>query len=239
MWNEIHIGFKHTPASTGEVVPEEVSDGLISQEWADDRRIAWGEDSALYQSKVLGELPSGDIDPWRVISEEDAAKCRYVDEAYEGDPDAVRIGGIDVGGGGDRTVIVERVGSAVKRIESFSDRDPMLTVGKLVNIIEEWDLQRVRIDVVGIGWGVAGRLKEVLRERGSKCIVQTVNFAGRSSQPKRFLNIRAEAWWNGRELSRNKAWSLAALDNDAIAELTMPRYEIVDSSRQAQDREEG
>lgn len=230
MWNEIHIGFKHTPASTGEVVPEEVSDGLISREWAEDRRIAWGEDSALYQSKVLGELPSGDIDPWRVISEEDAAKCRYVDEAYEGDPDAVRIGGLDIGGGGDRTVLVERIGSAVKRIESFSDRDPMLTVGKLVNIIEEWDLQRVRIDVVGIGWGVAGRLKEVLRERGSKCIVQTVNFAGRSSQPKRFLNIRAEAWWNGRELSRNKAWSLAALDNDAIAELTMPRYEIVDSS---------
>jgi hypothetical protein len=230
LWNQIHIGFKHTPAATGEAVPEEVSDGLISQTWADDRALAWGVDSALYQSKVLGEIPSGDIDPWRVISEEDAANCRYIDEAYEGDPEAVRIGGIDVGGGGDRTVIVERVGSAVKRIESFADRDPMATVGRLVHTIEEWNLERVRIDVVGIGWGVAGRLREVLRERGSKCIVQSVNFASRSSQPKRFLNLRAEAWWNGRELSRNKAWSLARLDDDAIAELTMPRYEIVDSS---------
>lgn len=230
LWNEIHIGYASTPAATGEEVPEEVADGLISEAWATDRAIAWGTDSALYQSKVLGEIPTGDVDPWRVISEEDAAKCRYVDESYEGDPDAVRIGGIDVGGGGDRTVIVERIGSAVGRIESFSDRDPMLTVGKLVNFIDAWDLQRVRIDVVGIGWGVAGRLREVLKERGSKCTVQTVNFAGKSSQPKRFLNIRAEAWWNGRELSRNGAWSLAALDNDAIAELTMPRYEIVDSS---------
>lgn len=230
LWNEIHIGYKHTPAATGEQVPEVVADGLISQEWARDRAIAWGEDSALYQSKVLGEFPTGDIDPWRVISEEDAAKCRYIDPAYEDDPDAVRIGGIDVGGGGDRTVIVERVGSAVKRIESFADRDPMRTVGKLVHLIEEWNLSKVRIDVVGIGWGVAGRLREVLKERGSRCKMQTVNFAGKSSQPKRFLNIRAEAWWNGRELSRTQAWSLAGLGEDAIAELTMPRYEVVDSS---------
>jgi hypothetical protein len=230
LWNEIHIGYKHTPAATGEGVPEEVADGLISEEWAHDRRIAWGEDSALYQSKVLGEIPKGDIDPWRVISEEDAAKCRYKDADYEDDPDAVRIGGIDVGGGSDRTVIVERVGIAVGRVASFSDRDPMKTVGNLVNHIEEWNLSKVRIDVVGIGWGVAGRLREVLKERRSKCIVQYVNFANKSTQPKRFLNVRAEAWWNGRELSRNKAWSLAGLDDDAIAELTMPRYAVVDSS---------
>lgn len=230
LWNEIHIGYASTPAATGEEVPEEVADGLISEAWATDRALAWGTDSALYQSKVLGEIPSGDVDPWRVISEEDAARCRYIDEAYEDDPDAVHIGGIDIGGGGDRTVIVERIGSSVGRVESFSDRDPMLTVGKLVNLIEDWDLQRVRVDVVGIGWGVAGRLKEVLRERGSKCVVQYVNFASRSSQPKRFINARAEAWWNGRELSRNRAWSLAGLDDDAIGELTAPRYEIVDSS---------
>lgn len=230
LWNEIHIGYKHTPAATGEPVPEEVADGLISEEWAHDRKIAWGEDSALFQSKVLGEIPKGDIDPWRVISEEDAAKCRYKDADYEDDPDAVRIGGIDVGGGGDRTVIVERVGISVGRIASFSDRDPMKTVGQLVHHIEEWGLSKVRIDVAGIGWGVAGRLREVLKERHSKCTVQYVNFANKSGQPKRFLNVRAEAWWNGRELSRTKAWSLAGLDNDAIAELTMPRYEVVDSS---------
>jgi hypothetical protein len=106
----------------------------------------------------------------------------------------------------------------------------MSTVGKLVHLIEEWNLQKVRVDVIGVGWGVTGRLREVLKERGSKCRVQGVNFASRSTQPKRFANIRAEAYWNGRELSRNKAWSLAGLDDDAIAELTVPRYKIADSS---------
>jgi hypothetical protein len=229
-YNTIHIGYEHTPNVTGEKVPTELLDYLISSEWAEDRKQAWGEDSALYQAKVLGQFPTGEFDPWRVMSEIDVAKCRYIDEAYEDDPDAVRIGGIDVGGGGDRTVLVERVGSAVKRIESFSDRDPMATVGRLVHLIEEWNLEKVRVDVIGVGWGVSGRLREVLKERGSKCKVQGVNFASRSTQPKRFANIRAEAYWNGRELSRNKAWSLASLDNDAIAELTVPRYKIADSS---------
>ena len=70
----------------------------------------------------------------------------------------------------------------------------------------------------------------MLKERGSKCTVKGLNFASKSTQPKRFLNLRAEAWWNGRELSRNELWSLANLDDDAIGELTTPRYEIVDSS---------
>jgi hypothetical protein len=229
-FNVIHVSYRHSPAVTGEEVPQHILEELISPEWVEDRRRAWGEDSALFQAKCLGEFPKGSADPWRVISEEDAAQCRYKDAEYEDDPDAVRIGGIDVGGGGDRTVIVERTGIAVGRVASFSDRDPMKTVGQLVHHIEAWDLSKVRIDVAGIGWGVAGRLREVLKERGSRCTVQYVNFANKSGQPKRFLNVRAEAWWNGRELSRTRAWSLAGLDDDAIAELTMPRYEVVDSS---------
>jgi hypothetical protein len=229
-FNVIHVSYLDSPAVTGEEVPERILEELISPEWVEDRRRAWGEDSALFQAKCLGQFPKGSADPWRVIPEEDTAACRFKDTDYADDPDAVRIGGVDVGGGGDRTVIVERVGIAVGRIASFSDRDPMATVGKLVHHIEEWGLSKVRIDVAGIGWGVAGRLREVLKERGSRCVVQYVNFANKSGQPKRFLNVRAEAWWNGRELSRTRAWSLAGLDDDAIAELTMPRYEVVDSS---------
>jgi len=227
-FNVIHVSYRHSPAVTGEEVPQNILEELISPDWVEDRRRAWGEDSALFAAKCLGEFPSASADPWRVVPEQNAAQCRYIEPAYN--PDAVRIGGIDVGGGGDRTVLVERVGSAVRRIESFSDTDPMKTVGRLANLIQEWNLEKVKIDVAGIGWGVAGRLREVLKERGSKCTVRGLNFASKSTQPKRFLNLRAEAWWNGRELSRNELWSLANLDDDAIGELTTPRYEIVDSS---------
>lgn len=220
LWNEIHIGYKHTPAATGEQVPPEVADGLISRLWAEDRRTAWGEDSALYQSKVLGELPTGDADPWRVIPESEAAACRYLEPAYDDDP--VRVGGIDVGGGEDRTVIIERINFGVGRVRSFQERDPIKAADQLVALIQDWNLTRVNIDVIGVGWGLAGILRKALPD----VAVQGINFAAKSNYPKKFYNLRAECWWHGRDLARDRAWSLTALDDDAIAELTMPRYEI-------------
>jgi len=219
-YNVVHIGIMHTPAVTGEQVPEELLDYLISPVWAADRKRGWGEESALYQAKVLGQFPTGADDPWRVISERHAAECRYLEPAY--DPDPIRIGGLDVGGGEDRTVLVERVNDAVGRIETFQERDPEEAAERLAGTIRRWRLTRVNVDTIGVGWGLAGHLRKLLRDDG--VAIEGVKFSNRSNFPKRFYNIRAEAWWHGRELSRDGAWSLAALDDDAIAELTMPRY---------------
>jgi hypothetical protein len=219
-YNVIHIGIEHAPATTGEAVPDELLDYLISPEWAADMLIEWGEESALYQAKVLGHFPTGAADPWRVISEIHAAACRYIEPAY--DADAVRVGGLDVGAGGDRTVLVERVNDAVGRIETFIERDPEAASKKLADVIRRWGLTRVNVDTIGVGWGLAGMLRKELRAEG--IAIEGVSFARKSNFPKRFVNIRAEAWWHGRELSRDKKWSLAKLDDNAIAELTMPRF---------------
>lgn len=219
-YNVIHIGIEHAPALTGEAVPAELLDYLISPEWAEDRRAEWGEESALYQAKVLGHFPTGAADPWRVISEIHAAACRYIEPAY--DADAVRVGGLDVGAGGDRTVLVERVNDAVGRIETFTERDPEAAAEKLADVIRRWNLTRVNVDTIGVGWGLAGLLRKAFKSDG--VAIESVSFARKSNFPKRFHNIRAEAWWHGRELSRDRAWSLAKLDDDAIAELTMPRF---------------
>lgn len=219
-YNVVHIGIEHTPAMTGESVPGDLLDYLISREWAEDRLREWGEESALYQAKVLGQFPTGAADPWRVISELHVAECRYIEPAY--DPDPVRVGGLDVGGGEDRTVLVERVNDGIGRIESFQERDPEEATKRLAGTIRRWGLSRVNVDTIGVGWGLAGSLRKELRADG--VAIEGVSFAKRSNYPKRFANIRAEAWWHGRELARDGKWSLAGLDDDAIAELTMPRY---------------
>lgn len=219
-YNVIHIGIEHAPATTGEAVPDELLDYLISPEWAADMLTEWGEDSALYQAKVLGRFPTGAADPWRVISEVHAAACRYIEPAYDADP--VRTGGLDIGAGGDRTVLVERVNDAVGRIETFKERDPVAAAERLADVIRRWGLSRVNVDTIGVGWGLAGMLRKDLKEDG--VAIESVKFSDKSNFPKRFYNVRAEAWWHGRELSRDKAWSLAKLDDDAIAELTMPRF---------------
>lgn len=229
-YNVIHIGIEHAPATTGEAVPDELLDYLISPEWAADMLREWGEESALYQAKILGQFPTGAVDPWRVISESDAALCRYIEPAYDAAPR--RWGGLDVGGGGDRTVLVERVNDAVGRIESFQESDPMKSADRLAHLIVDWQLTRVNIDVIGVGWGLAGSLRKQFsnwQQEGSlthEITVNGVNFAARASQPKKYYNVRAAAWWNGRELARDQKWSLARLNDDAIAELTMPRYEL-------------
>lgn len=223
-WNVIHVGYHHAPTFSDEEVPDYLHDMLISPEWVEERRLAWGENSALYQAKVLGQFPSGSTDPFRVMDEEATAACRYIEPVDTGHHEA----GIDVGGGGDRTVIVERIGNAIARQASLDTPDPMKSVGHLVNLIREWGVDLVKVDVIGIGWGIVGRLKEVLSPESVQ--VLGVNFAAKSRYPRKFMNVRAEAWWNGRELSRDGRWSLTHLSDDDIAELTTPRYEIADST---------
>jgi hypothetical protein len=223
VYNVIKIGYTDTPAFTGEDVPEDVLDVLISPEWVESRRTAWGEESALFQAKVMGQFPTGDHDPWRIIPEMAAAKCRFIEPE-----DGSHVAGLDVGAGGDRTVLVERVGNAVGRKFAFQSDDAMKSVDELVDKIREWGVTAVNVDTTGVGWGIGGSLRRALRK--DHIDINAIHFA-QKSRKKECLNKRAELWWHGRELTRAGKWSLANLSDDDIAELTSPRYEIHKASR--------
>lgn len=231
-WKTIHVGYEHTPNFTGEEVSQRLRDVLISSIWVEERRLDWTEDSALFQSKVLGIFPRKDADPWIVAPLRFVTPCRWLDLPEGEDAE----GGIDVGAGGDRTVLVERRGMRAGRIETFRSNDPMASVGMLVDHINEWGLQRVKVDTIGVGWGLFGRLRELSFKHNPTgdwthgAEVVPINFAEKSSHPKRYLNKRAEVWWTvGREYSRLQLWDLSTLDDDAIGELTAPKYETLDS----------
>jgi hypothetical protein len=237
-WNVIHIGTDDTPNFTGEEVSRSLSEMLPSQAWKEDRKKAWGEDSAIYISKVLGLFPQDD-DPYTTIPFGWASRCRYTE--FPEDESEVQAG-IDIGAGGDRTVIYERRGRVAGRVAAFRDADPMRTVGKLVEKIHEWGVTKVKVDVIGIGWGLYGNLRQSSSRHnpvGAKqgetthgAEVVPVNFSSSPSQlmQKRFANKRAEVWWNvGREYSRLQTWDLTRVSDDTIVELTSPRYEILDA----------
>jgi hypothetical protein len=231
-WKTIHIGYHHTPNFTGEPVSKKLRDLLISATWVEERRLDWTGESALFQSKVEGVFPTNDADPWIVAPLKFVSPCRYL-ELPEDEP---REGGIDVAAGGDRTVLVERCGMRVGRIEAFRSTDAMESVGALVDWINEWGLTKVKVDVIGVGFGVYGRLRELsfkhnpTGEWTHTAEVMAVNFAEKSAHPKRFLNKRAEVWWSiAREYSRLQMWDLSNLDDSAIGELTAPKYQIMDS----------
>jgi hypothetical protein len=233
-WKVIHIGYWDTPNFTGEDVPSELKEMLVSQKWVQDRVDDWGEESALFYSKVRGEFPKVGADPWKVIPYDMAIKCRYLE--FPELEDDVRQGGIDIGAGNDRTVIYERVGMKAGRVEEFVSSDPVETVGQLVVKINEWDLEKVKVDTIGVGWGIYGQLKDLSTkhnltgETSHSAEVIGVNVAEQSSKPNRFRNKRAELWWNtGRENSRLGLWDLSSVSDDVIDELTTPKYEIMDA----------
>lgn len=237
-WNVIKIGYADTPNFTGEKVSRVVQDSLIHQVWVDDRRRHWGEESALFQSKCLGVFPTVG-DPYATIPFAWAQACRYNELPLR--PSDHREAGIDVGGGGDRTILRVRQGRVALGEHVFIDSDPMRTVGRLASILREEGVRRVKVDSTGIGWGIYGRLRELSSRSnpaGSEADwahdaeVVAVNFA--ESPPAGYegkvLNMRAFLHWViGRESCRLKQWDLTRVDDDTIHELTASRYEIMDS----------
>lgn len=236
-WNVIKIGYEDTPNFTGEDVPQHVKDVLIHPVWVEDRRRHWGADSAIFQSKCLGIFPTVG-DPYLTIPYAWANACRYNELPL--DPEDDLEAGIDVGGGGDRTILRLRQGNVALDEFVFVDADPMRTVGKLCSILQEQGVVRVKVDSTGIGWGIAGRLRELStrsnpngKEPAHDAEVIAVNFANEppAGFKKKVLNIRAYMHWSiGREYCRSRRWDLSRVDDDTIAELCASRYEIMDSA---------
>lgn len=233
-WKVIHIGWQHTPNHTGEPVNPKVRASLISKKWVNSRANRWGKKSALFASKVLGIFPTDSesgVVPWSW-----AIGCRYLQLPAGG----IKAAGLDVGGGGDRTVLRERVGWRAGREIMWDDPDPMELCAKIVATLQEWEIERLVVDVIGIGWGLAGRIKELSRkhQRGLPDDIVThgaevvgFNASQTAKQAKRFINRRAELHWEvGRELSRLKLWDLEEVDDDVMAELTEAQYTPIDSS---------
>lgn len=239
-WNIIQIGAHDTPNFTGEEVPEVVSASLISPKWVAQKKIDWGVDSPLYMSKVLGQFPTDSEDG--VVPVSFVNPCRYL-----ADDQSIESGefhaGLDVGETNDRTVLYVRHGMrALKHYIIDHSGDAMDAVGRVVTLINEYQLSTLTIDVIGVGWGVYSRLKELSsahnptsKGTSHSCVLKRFSAGEAAHDPKRFINKRSELWWEvGRENSRLKRWDLSYCDDDTIAELTCPRYRIEGSHSRVQ-----
>ena len=108
----------------------------------------------------------------------------------------------------------------------------MAVVGKIVRAIGETGATSVKIDEIGIGWAVRGRLVELGEQGTHKARIVGVNVGEASSDPTRFPRLRDQLWWEtGRELIRTKGIDLSGVDDAVIAQLVAPRYAIDSSGR--------
>ncbi len=200
---------------------------LITPAWAYDKFLKWGPDSPAYQARVLGDFPEGGDDTLIPLAWVEAAQARWPD-AEPGEP--VEIGCDVARFGRDATVIATRRGRRVDPLLAHSQKDTMETAGLIVAAQRETGASTVKVDEIGIGAGVVDRLREL------KCPAVGVNVATAAAEPERFANLRAELWWNLREMldpnPRVNPNPIALPPDDVLlADLANVRYKVDSKGR--------
>jgi hypothetical protein len=184
----------------------------------------WGTENPLYRSKVLGEF--SEDSEWQVVRTSDVAACRIGRDEPHPAADLLPVElGVDVGGGGDETVIRERRGRVAGREWRARTDRPEKIAPLVLHAIRESGATAVKIDSIGVGFGVIGEL----RNKGLRGVqIIAVNVAEKASRPDKFMNLRAELWWEvGRGLSERKGWDLSAMENadTTVAQLVEPQWD--------------
>lgn len=225
-WNALKISAFDTPNFTGEKVPEKVAVSLISREWAEEKKMEWGEGNALYNSKILGEFSVDSADT--VVRSSDVAACRVDPEARYTPADLSPIElGVDVGGGSDETVIRERRGILAGREWRIRTDRPEKIAPLVLRALRESRATSVKIDSIGVGFGVIGELRNAASRHEHNARIIGVNVASNPRDKKKFKNLRAEMWWEiGREMSAQGLWDLSSMENADVtcAQLLWPRW---------------
>lgn len=236
LWHTIGISAFDSPNLTGEAIPADLSELLISKEWVEEKKVEWGEDNPIYTAKILGEFPVDN--PWSVVRAGDVYQCSQgLENTWSAEQLLPVELGVDVGGGGDETVIRERRGPlACREWKEHTDK-PHLIAPLILQAIRESGATAVKIDSIGVGFGVVGELENMRSSGLHSADIIKVNVAEKSRWPEKYANVRAEMWWEiGRLLSEKREWDLSpkrynrlpGMDNQdaTLAQLLDPKWEL-------------
>lgn len=211
----MHISAWESPPITGETVPPDLAAALTGRSWCEGRREAWGEDSVLYQVRVLGNFAKQASDAVISLGVVEDAQDREL--RADNKRDLIVIGCDVARYGTDETVITERVGQRVRIVETYVGKPTTHTAARVAH----WATQhpkaatRIVVDDVGVGGGVTDQL------RADGWNVTGFNAGEKADQTLQFPNRRSELWFQA-------AAQLEDLDLDPddqlAADLTAPRY---------------
>lgn len=251
-WNVVRISAFDSPNFTGESVPLAVSKQLIGKTYVEEKRRKWAplwrwneEDtkcippdgvdgdtdpncSPTWKSKILGVFPdkteAGGLLPVSWIK---SAQLRNLAHTAKDGPNEL---GADIGGGGDDSAICHRTGDVYRIRRTDTEPDTMKQCGMIINDLNETGATCVKVDKIGIGWGVVNRGIEL----GKPFIGINVGEGATeddSSSDERFANLKAELWWYVRGLFERGEVDLDENDDDLAAELCSIRYERMSNGK--------
>lgn len=194
---------------------------LVSADFVQQIKATYGEESNAFRIRVLGEFALADDDTLIPAELVDGAIAR--DVAASGSEPLVF--GLDVARfGSDRTALVKRKGNVVLEVKSWGGLDTMQVVGAIVNETKIDKPDEICVDTIGLGSGVADRLRELGLN------VRDVNVAESSAMNPNANKLRDELWLSVKEWLATKSVKLPA-DEQLRHELVAPRYTFTSSGK--------
>ena len=194
----------------------------VSQSYINEMRNLYGEDSAMFKVRVLGEFADEDelgfITPSIIRS--------AINREIEPSPSTPVIWGLDVARmGRDRSALCKRKGNTItEKIKTWRKLDLMSLAGEIMNEFQntkpEEQPKILLIDSIGLGSGLCDRISEIgiIPTRG-------INVSESSALVNECGNLRAELWYKAREFFEKKTCKIPD-DQELVRELSAPRYKF-------------
>lgn len=192
--------------------------------WIERSKKKHGEHSNWFRVHVMGDFPTGEDDQVIPLYLVEGAVGRDV----VGYVDAAIVWGLDVARyGDDASALCKRRGNVIlEPARAWRGKDTMQTVGM---VMDEYHRAKEKpaficVDVIGLGAGVADRL----REQGLP--VRGISVSEQPSVEDRYSRLRDELWWRAREWFEKLDCTMPD-DEELIGELTGPSYTFLSSGK--------
>lgn len=203
----------------------------VDQSFVDEIAADYGIKSDQYRVKVLGEFPTKDE---QTLIGNDVVRAAFKRDIVK--PKLRPVWGVDVGRGGDLSALVSRTGPVMDLFETQNYSDTMETVawvkGKWDATPEDQRPETIYVDSIGIGAGVADRLREL----GLPAV--DINVAESASMKGKYLRLRDELWWTMKKWFESMNVAMVVEDDQTLrdtieSEICAPLQVFTDSGKDA------
>lgn len=232
-WSLHTISVFDLPTITGEIVyPDDPTkqhamvhnSGMNDQDWVDQAAISWGEESARYRSKVLGEFPDSDDRSFFPQSALDIANDTKI---FPEEDCFVRIGADVARFGEDDSMVYINLDGHIRFNEKWSKAPTTESTSRIHSIAKEHGAHEVVIDAAGVGGGIADGVSALASSLpgGGYSVVKTLG-AYASPDPTVWLNARAYWYDKFREaMQQGKVDLDLTVDTQLRDELLVIQYD--------------
>jgi hypothetical protein len=193
---------------------------LIQPAWVDRQKIAWGEDSARYRSKILAEFPEEDDTTF--FSQQ--AIDRAVDTEFVEDMNVPVVLGVDLARfGDDDSVIYTNRGGLLRHYATWNKANAVESANRVHEAAVALGASEVRVDATGLGAPVVDMLATMAE---GKYVVISIIGSAASPDNTRWLNARAAGYDNLREGMLTGKIDLDLDDKDLLDEMMGIKYKF-------------